>query len=177
MSYELESVRTQGMDLTVLTDNIAVTSVISLADVKSHINVDFNDNDTKITELLKTAFREVELFTQKALKTKTIRQSYIEINGTIELAYTPIQSIVSVTDSSLVPITNYTKTFDKSKISAYSESGIVITYNCGYTDLPSDLKNAILDIVLVDYDNSVVDKRLALKQIKDRIRHYRPLYV
>lgn len=177
MTYELESVRTHGMDLTVITDTIAVTSVITLSEVKSHINVDFNDNDAKIIELLKTAFREVELFTQKALKTKTIRQSYIEINGTIELAYTPVQSITSVTDSDLVTLTDYTKSFDNTKISAYSASGIVVTYSAGYTTLPSDLKNAILDIVLVDYDDSVVDKRLALKEVKDRIRHYRPLYV
>jgi uncharacterized phiE125 gp8 family phage protein len=177
MTYELESVRTHGMDLTVITDTIAVTSVITLSEVKSHINVDFNDNDAKIIELLKTAFREVELFTQKALKTKTIRQSYIEINGTIELAYTPVQSITSVTDSDLVTLTDYTKSFDNTKISSYSASGIVVTYSAGYTTLPSDLKNAILDIVLVDYDDSVVDKRLALKEVKDRIRHYRPLYV
>lgn len=177
MSYELESVRTQGMDLTVLTDNVSVTSVISLADVKSHISVDFNDNDAKITELLKTAFREVELFTQKSLKTKTIRQSYTEINGTIELASTPVQSIASVTDSNSVAITNYTTSFDKTKISAYSSTGIVVTYTSGFSNIPSDLKNAILDIVLVDYDNSVTDKRLALKEIKDRIRHYRPKYV
>ena len=32
-------------------------------------------------------------------------------------------------------------------------------------------------IVAVDFDNKVEDKRLALKAIKDRIRHYRPIYV
>jgi len=177
MSYELESVRTHGMDLTVVTDSIAVTSVISLAETKSHINVDFNDSDAKITELLKSAFREVELFTQKSLKTKTVRQSYQEINGTIELSYTPVSSIVSVTDSNLVTFTGYTTSFDNTKISAYSASGIVITYTAGYSTIPSDLKNAILDIVAVDYDDSVTDKRLALKEVKDRIRHYRPMYV
>ena len=177
MTYELESVRTQGMDLTVVTDSIAVTSIIPLSEVKAHINVDFSDSDAKITELLKSAFREVELFIQKALKTKTVRQSYVEINGTIELAFSPIQSIVSVTDSDLVAFTDYTKSFDNTKISAYSASGIVITYIAGFTSLPADIKNAILDIVAVDFDDTVTDKRLALKEVKDRIRHYRPMYV
>jgi len=177
MAYELESVRTQGMDLTVVTDSIAVTSIIPLSEVKVHLNVDFNDSDAKITELLKSAFREVELFTQKSLKTKTVRQSYVEINGTIELAYTPVQSVISVTDSNLVVLTDYTTSFDLTKFSAYSASGIVITYTAGYSSLPADIKNAILDIVAVDYDDTVADKRLALKEVKDRIRHYRPMYV
>ena len=136
MTYELESVRTQGMDLTVVTDSIAVTTIIPLSEVKAHINVDFSDSDAKITELLKSAFREVELFIQKALKTKTVRQSYVEINGTIELAFSPIQSIISVTDSDLVAFTDYTTSFDNTKISAYSASGIVITYTAGFTSLP-----------------------------------------
>lgn len=177
MSYELESVRTQGMDLTVVTDSIAVTTIIPLSEAKAHINVDFSDDDAKITELLKSAFREVELFTQKALKTKTIRQSYVEINGTVELAFTPVQSVISVTDSDLVVLTDYTTSFDSTKFSAYSASGIVITYTAGYASLPADLKNAILDIVAVDYDDTVQDKRLALREVKDRIRHYRPMYV
>ena len=175
MAYELESVRTQGMDLNVVTD--IATIPITLAEVKDHLNIDFNSADNKLRNLLESAFREVELFTQKALKAKTVIQSYTEINGTIELAFTPVQSIVSVTDSDLVTITDYTSSFDNTKISAYSASGIVITYTAGYSTLPSDLKNAILDIIAVDYDDTVADKRLALKEVKDRIRHYRPMYV
>jgi cystathionine beta-lyase/cystathionine gamma-synthase len=156
MTYELESVRTQGMDLTVVTDSIAVTTIIPLSEVKAHINVDFSDSDAKITELLKSAFREVELFIQKALKTKTVRQSYVEINGTIELAFSPIQSIISVTDSDLVAFTDYTTSFDNTKISAYSASGIVITYTAGFTSLPADIKNEILDIkAIADVAHSV----------------------
>jgi hypothetical protein len=126
--------------------------------------------------LLASAFREVEIFTQKALKTKTLRQSFKEINGTIELVYSPVQSITSVTDANNVALT-YTSSVDKTKISAYSASGIKITFVAGYTSLPADLRNAVLDIVAVDFDNKVEDKRLALKAIKDRIRHYRPIYV
>jgi hypothetical protein len=126
--------------------------------------------------LLASAFREVEIFTQKALKTKTLRQSFKEINGTIELVYSPVQSITSVTDANNVALA-YTSSVDKTKISAYSANGIKITFVAGYTSLPADLRNAVLDIVAVDFDNKVEDKRLALKAIKDRIRHYRPIYV
>ena len=174
MTYELESVRTQGLDVTIISDALAIP--ITLAEVKTHVNVDFADHDVLLTSLLASAFREVELFTQKALKTKTVRQSFKEINGTVELVYSPVQSITSVTDASNVTLA-YTYSPDKTKVDAYSASGIKITFVAGYSSLPSDLRNAVLDIIAVDFDNKVEDKRLALKAIKDRIRHYRPIYV
>lgn len=174
MAYELESVRTQGMGLTILSDGLAIP--ITLAEVKAHLSIDFNDQDAYLTSLLESAFREIELFTQKSLKTKTIKQSYKEINGYIQLAYTPIQSITTVKTLSDIDL-GYTTNGDKSKIYAYSQDGIVITYVAGYTTLPADIKNSILDVVAIDFDNKVDDKRLALKGIKERLRHYRPVYV
>lgn len=176
MSYELEPVRTQGMDVTVVSDAVAISSLITLVEVKEHLSIDFTDHDQKLTDLLSSAFREVELFTQKSLKTKTVRQSYQEINGTVELVYQPVTSITSVTDKDNVALT-YTKSIDNSKVSAYSSNGIKVTFVAGFTTFPADLKLAILDIIAVDFDNTVSDKRLALREIKDRIRHYRPLYV
>lgn len=175
MTYELEPVRTQGMDVTIVSDALVIP--ITLTEVKDHVNVDFTDSDAQLTALLASAFREVELFTEKGLKTKTARLSYTEINGTVQLPFDPIQSITSVTDLDNVAITDYELSGDKTKLSAYSASGIKITYVCGFTTLPADLKNAILDIIAIDFDNKVEDKRLALKAVKDRIRHYRPLYV
>lgn len=162
------------MDVTITSD--ALTIPITLAEVKTHLNVDFADQDTQLTSLLASAFREVELFTQKSLKTKTVRQSYKEINGLVELVYSPIQSITSVTDINNVTLA-YTTSVDKTKVNAYSENGIKITFIAGYATLPSDLRTAILDIIAVDFDNKVEDKRIALRSIKDRIRHYRPIYV
>ena len=78
MTYELEPVRTQGLDVTITSDALAIP--ITLAEVKAHVNVDFADHDAQLTNLLASAFREVEIFTQKALKTKTLRQSFKEIN-------------------------------------------------------------------------------------------------
>lgn len=175
MTYELEPVRTQGMDITIVSDALAIP--ITLTEVKEHLNVDFTDQDDKLTALLASAFREVELFTEKGLKTKTVRLSYTEINGTVQLPFDPIQSITTVTDIDGVTITDYDLSGDKTKLSAYSASGIKITYVCGFATLPQDLKNAVLDIIAIDFDNKVEDKRLALKAVKDRIRHYRPLYV
>ena len=175
MTYELEPVRTHGMDLVVVSDALSIP--ITLTEVKEHLNVDFTDQDDKLTALLSSAFREVELFTEKGLKTKTVRLSYTEINGTVALPFDPIQSITTVTDIDGVAITDYTLSGDKTKLSAYSASGIKVTYVCGFATLPQDLKNAVLDIIAIDFDNKVEDKRLALKAVKDRIRHYRPLYV
>lgn len=178
MTYIPELVKTKGMDLTITSDALAIP--ITLAKVKQHLDIDFTDQDDKLTSLLASAFREVELFLQLGLKTKTVRMSYMQINGTVLMPFSPVQSITSVTDmdgTALVENTDYEFSADKTKISAYSQNGIKVTYVCGYTTLPSDIENAILDIIAVDFDNKVEDKRLALKAIKDRIRHYRPIYV
>lgn len=174
MAYELESVRTQGMDLTILSDGLEIP--ITLTEVKAHLSIDFNDQDVYLSALLASAFREVELFTQKSLKLKSIRQSYKQINGCVQLAYSPVTTITSVKDFNNTDL-SYEKSFDGSKIYAYSQNGIVITFSAGFTTIPPDLKYAILDIVSMDFDNKVDDKKLALKAIKDRIRHYRPQYV
>lgn len=178
MTYQLESVKTHGMDLVVTSDSLPIP--ITLDTVKQHLNIDFNDHDDKLNALLASAFREVELFTECGLKTKTVRLSYEQINGTILLPYAPIQSITSVTNNegtSLVLGTDYELSGEKTKLSAYNSNGIKLTYVCGFASLPKDIENAILDIIAVDFDNKVEDKRLALKEIKDRIRHYRPIYV
>jgi hypothetical protein len=174
MAYELESVRTQGMDLAILSDELAIP--ITLAEVKAHLSIDFNDQDTYLLALLASAFREVEIFTQKSLKVKSIRQSYKQINGCVQLAYSPVTAITSVKDFSNVTL-DYQKSFDGTKIYAYSENGIVIVFTAGFTTIPADLKFAVLDIVSMDFDNNIDDKKLALKAIKERIRHYRPQYV
>jgi hypothetical protein len=96
------------------------------------------------------------------------------------LPFAPIQSITTVVDfdnKALVLDTDYELSGEKTKLSAYNGGGIKITYVCGFTSLPKDIENSILDIIAVDFDNKVEDKRLALKAIKDRIRHYRPIYV
>jgi len=42
MTYELEPVRTQGLDVTITSDALAIP--ITLAEVKDHVNVDFADH-------------------------------------------------------------------------------------------------------------------------------------
>lgn len=174
MTYLPEKVRTYGMDLVITSDSLPIP--ITLAEVKETLAIDFVDNDAYLTRLLEGAFKEVELFIQKGLKTKTIVQSYKSINGTIELVFSPVQSITSVKNFKNEDLT-YTTSHNNTKISAYSDSGIIITFVGGYTTLPTDIKNAIIDIVAVDFDNEVADKAKAIADVKNRLRHYRPKYV
>lgn len=174
MAYTYETVRTYGMDLVITSDSLDIP--ITLSDVKAHLSIDFDDQDTYLTNLLESSFREVELFLCKGLKTKTIRQSYKTINGTVELMYSPVQSITSVTDFNLVAL-DHTTSYDLTKVNAYSDAGIIITFVGGYTTLPKDIEYAILDIIAVDFDKDIADKGKAIKEIKERIRHYRPKYV
>lgn len=174
MAYYPETLRTSGMDLQITSDLLPIP--ITLAEVKEVLNIDFNDKDSYLNALLQGAFHEVELYTQKGLKTKTIVQSYQTINGTIELCFSPVQSITSVKDFSGNDVT-YTASYNNTKITAKSDVGIVITFIGGYTALPTDIKYAIIDIIAVDFDNTVADKAKAIAEVKDRLKHYRPAYV
>lgn len=174
MTYIPETIRTYGMDLAITSDSLPIP--ITLTEVKQTLSIDFNDNDDYLTRLLEGAFKEVELFIQKGLKTKTIVQSYKTINGTVELMFSPVQSITSVKNFNNENVT-YTTSHNNTKLNAYSDSGIVITFVGGYTTLPTDIKNAIIDIVAIDYDNTVGDKEKAIAEVKHRLRHYRPKYV
>jgi len=174
MTYIPEKVRTYGMDLIITSDSLPIP--ITLTEVKQTLSIDYNDSDTYLTRLLEGAFREVELYIQKGLKTKTIVQSYKTINGTVELMFSPVQSITSVKNFNNEDVT-YTTSHNNTKLNAYSDSGIIITFVGGFTTLPTDIKNAIIDIVAVDYDNAVGDKAKAIAEIKGRLRHYRPKYV
>lgn len=174
MTYIPESVKTYGMDLAITSDSLPIP--ITLSEVKDALKIDFNDSDTYLTSLLDGAFREVELYTQKSLKVKTVVQSYKTINGLVFLAYTPVNSISSVKNFAGTDV-EYSTSKNYSKLEAYSDSGIAITYVTGFTTLPADIKNAIIDIVAVDFDSAVADKAKAIAEIKGRLKHYRPAYV
>lgn len=178
MAYIPEVVKTRGLEIKMVEEISPLSQVVTMDQIKQHLNIELNDdsNNTKLDMLKYSAVHEVETYIQKNLKLKRMIQSYIEVNGTIDLYYGPVTEIESVKDSAGNNL-SHTVSDLNNKITAYNSGGMVVTYIGGYLPLPYDIQNAVLDIIAVDFDNSVEDKKLAIRAIKERIRHYRPVYV
>lgn len=178
MAYIPEVVKTRGLEIKMVEEITPLAEVVTLDQVKTHLNIEISNNDDnqKLSDLRYSAIHEVETYIQKNLKPKRMIQSYIEVNGTIDLYYGPVTEIESVKDAAGADLSHTVSELNQ-KISAYSSGGMVVTYIGGYLPLPFDISNAVLDIIAVDYDQAVEDKKLAIRAIKERIRHYRPIYV
>lgn len=178
MAYIPEVVRTRGLEIKVVEEISPLSEIVTLDQIKEHLNVELNDdsNNQKLDMLKYSAIHEVETYIQKNLKLKRMIQSYIEVNGTIDLYFGPVSEIETVKDAAGNDL-SHTVSELNGKITAYSSGGMVVTFIGGYFPLPNDIQNAVLDIIAVDFDNSVEDKKLAIRAIKERIRHYRPVYV
>ena len=178
MAYIPEVVKTRGLEIKVVEDLYPLMQIVTMDQIKQHLNIELNDdsNNSKLDMLKYSAINEVETYVQKNLKSKRMIQSYIEVNGTIDLYYGPVTEIESVKDSAGNNL-SHTVSDLNNKITAYNSGGMVVTFVGGYSPTPYDLQNAVLDIIAVDFDNSVEDKKLAIRAIKERIRHYRPVYV
>lgn len=178
MAYIPEVVKTRGLEIKMVEEISPLSQVVTMDQIKQHLNIELNDdsNNTKLDMLKYSAIHEVETYIQKNLKLKRMIQSYIEVNGTIDLYYGPVTEIESVKDSAGNNL-SHTVSDLNNKITAYNSGGMVVTYIGGYLPLPYDIQNAVLDIIAVDFDNAVEDKKLAIRAIKERIRHYRPVYV
>lgn len=178
MAYIPEVVKTRGLEIKMVEEITPLSEVVTLDDVKRHLSIEINDNtnNQKLSDLRYSAIREVETYILKNLKPKRMIQSYIEVNGTIDLYYGPVTEIESVKDAAGNNLSHTVSELNQ-KITAYNSGGMVVTYVGGYLPLPFDIQNAVLDIIAVDFDNSVEDKKLAIRAIKERIRHYRLVYV
>jgi hypothetical protein len=178
MAYIPEVVKTRGLEIFTVEEISPLSEVVTMDQIKEHLNIELNDdsNNQKLDMLKYSAIHEVETYIQKNLKLKRMIQSYIEINGTIDLYYGPVSEIETVKDSAGNDL-SHTVSDLNNKITAYNSGGMVVTFIGGYSPLPYDIQNAVLDIIAVDFDNSVEDKKLAIRAIKERIRHYRPVYV
>ena len=73
-------------------------TVLTLVEAKAHLKVDFNDDDTQITNCLKSAIDEAEALTDRAYATATYKLalSGFPSDGVIELRPAPLVSVTSV---------------------------------------------------------------------------------
>lgn len=149
-----------------------------LQDVKNHLRVDFTEDDTYITNLIKTATLRFEKITGRDLITKTYK-SFIDIfpvyNIPIFLPRSKIQSIVSIQYFLNDVATTYTASnyyfTESNNLSGiylkedkqypteidYKKNCIVINYTSGFgatnTSVPFDIKQMLYEYIAFLYKN------------------------
>ena len=133
----------------------ALSLAVELAVVKNFLKVDFNDDDTLITKMIKTATTQCETFINKTLVEKTYIYSIYKLENTsIFLPFPPIKTITSIT------ITNKdftTYTLDNNLYNLDTIGGVVnfkeklnnfyridIEYTAGLTSINDELVQALL---------------------------------
>ena len=152
------------------------TEPITTAEAKSHLRVDFSDEDTYIDTLIATARKHCEKYTNRVFITQTWRQNLDCFTPVIKLKVNPVASLTSLkyydTNESQQTLTDLSANFQKDFLSdtatihegltnAFPSIGstinpIEIITVCGYgaaSDVPSDIKHAIKLMVSHLYEN------------------------
>ncbi len=153
----------------------AATSILTLAEVKTHLRVDHSNEDTHITRLRDAAVVWCQEFTRRQFinATKTL-----VMDGFPAVIYPPVSSLVSVTTVSYEAPDNTTTTLSSSGydvditrepgriVTAFGESwpatraeinAVTVTYVAGYgastDDTPDAIKTAVLMLIAHLYEN------------------------
>lgn len=130
-----------------------VTEPVSLSEAKEFMEIDFNDFDTLITSLIKSARIASEKFTGLSYGAKTIELTNKGCNS-VTLPFGPVVSITSVKNTNGDDIEYTSFGFDNPEITIKPQNigllgpngfdGIFnVIYKTGFTTCPEDLKEAI----------------------------------
>lgn len=164
-------------------------ALIKLFEVKRRLGINTDDHDLLLIDLIEDVSSIIETYCGRHFSVA----DYIEYqDGTGEEYFLtnewPINSIASIYDdpdrtfssSSLVDTTYYTYYANEGKVSLVSTDSIIgvnlytifssgrqnikITYNAGYTTIPSDLKMIASEIMMKKFKN-IQDKRTGMTSI------------
>jgi gp6-like head-tail connector protein len=152
------------IDVEVVTDITA--EPVTLAEVKRHLSLQFDtsgsyqfdDDDTRITDLITQCREELEQYTGLSFAEKTLKAILRNDCGGIEIPFGPVTALTSVKDvdgNTLTATTQYTARGNQFKwiefpCSCYLE----VNYTSGYTALPAGLKRALLEEIAFRYKNA-----------------------
>jgi len=157
---------------------------VTLAEVKlQRREVPENIEDQYLTELIVAARRAMEDYTHRALKPITASAHFAHFGQSMELPLPPLTAITSITyrdtdnaSQTLDPAdyTLETSTLPGVVMPAYNTSfpstvayglPVVITYSCGYANLPEPLKQYLMMLVGHMYENREVTSTLNIREV------------
>jgi uncharacterized phiE125 gp8 family phage protein len=134
---------------------------ISLAEAKSHLRVDFSDDDAYITALISVARDYAEGYQKRSLGTCTLELTQDYFTNPIYLEEGPVQSVTSVSYTRLdgtigtVPNTSYILTVDGKLVpksfwpvdSLQNADAVKVVYTAGPTAIDPSTKQGMLLLI------------------------------
>ena len=148
-----------------LTDTAPVTEPVTLAEAKLYCRVSTSVDDNQISLMIKQAREAIEVGTGLSLIPKTAVVWFTNFNGSFNLPYGPVNSFTSLIDenNNTIDAADYTLVGGKfPMLTRPLWRNLKATYTVGYTNIPNDLKIAILDQVSYDYENRGLDSNTGI---------------
>ena len=147
-----------GLNVTL---SLPATPVLTTAEAKKALRVDFSEDDDFIDALVESATLHVQKVLNRALISQTVIAEWDSVGYEVSLPYAPVISMTSLvtvddegTETELVLNTGYTMRNNKIKVN--TGIGLKATYLAGYgatsSDVPAPIKRAIERIVISLYD-------------------------
>lgn len=138
------------------------------SDVKPHLAITHTDDDTYLTALISQVRSAVERYCGISIGSQTRKWVYDFDTCEWSIPYGPVISITSVvrrtgagTTETLVANEDYELQGEQDKTMTVTGGGrCTITYVCGYTTLPADLKRGMLEEIAYRYEHKgdAIDK-------------------
>jgi hypothetical protein len=159
--------------------------LVSLSEVKAHCRLtsSFTKDDSYLDGLISTCSNLAQLYCNRLLVAGEVSVSLDYYAQCVQLWGGEIESIKSIT-SGLITITDFTFNPITQKLtlpdSAAYRSDFTITYDAGYTDLPKQVKQAVLLMISTMYNNrddyvtglTVANLPFSSKILLNSVKHY-----
>lgn len=156
------------IDIQIVTDVASMSDEpVTLEEVKRHLNLqfdtsgsyEFDDDDTKLEDLIKQSRELLEQYTGVSMAVKTYRAVLRNECGGMAIPFGPVTSITSVLDvdgNTLVANQGYKLTGSLYEFQSPLSCYINVTYVSGYTpeNIPAGLKRALLEQIAWNYVNA-----------------------
>ena len=145
-------------DVAIISDS--TTEVVTLAEAKNYLRVDFNDDDVLIQGIIDSAIRRLEQYGSFSMTPRTY-QTIAYMDNIIELPYTPIGVVMTVeyfNGKDWIELSEggdyviYGTNYKKIRSITYPSSDYRFTYTAGFDCLPHIIKQATLKLIADLYD-------------------------
>ena len=152
------SYSSEGLNVTL---SLPSTPVLTTAEAKKALRVDFSEDDDFIDALVSAATEMAQKILNRALISQTVVAEWDAVSYEVVLPYAPVSGITSVvtvadngTETALTLNSGYT--FRNGTIRVNTSLGLKVTYTAGYgatsADVPQPIRTAIERMVIGLYD-------------------------